>query len=678
MFAYSGDLTTLHRASFGQSWRQFLGSVIAVGLILISSAAMAQTASTAQAGVAAAVRGEVRLIALSAQPPAGAAAVGRVIASGDRIFLGDQIETGPRAGLQIMLLDETIFTIGPNAAMVIDKFVYDPATNAGELTASIVKGAFRFVSGRIAKNNPSDMNVKLPVATIGIRGTAVAGEVVPATLNSPPSAEVILLGPGARNNADERAGRVIVGNAGSSVEISRPGFGTTIAGTQAPPTPPVRVPPGRIASLGGNLAGTGSAGDDSGGTDNNADGQNGDGQSDDTQSGDDQSSGGNTDSSNGGNTEDNGVGTSSAGNDGETDSNGGGSNENGESGGQTGTQQANSGSDGSGSDGSGGNSSGSGENQSSPPALGTSAGGAAPADAAQGSGSTEGPGPTGVGTVSGPGGGGSTFAASGAGGGGTNNPPGSGGFAPASTGPAVTPAPITVPQLATFSGLNLGNSIETVRTVPQEQDANQANDDQTSEAAQNAAARLSQVTTFQQLVKGNLTGTGTFVMNNVPLTLQSSPLNPNTGNPLTGSGKYDARVDANFTNRTIELVVQNVTYDYQTVVFGTVIPQINNNFTFNSNAQNNNGVFDDNNYANQVGNVEGVWNSNNEKVNFQVVPFEPFSGTAHEAEVSARLTNATETGNIAAAARVAVKVTITHSANLGKTVIAGSGTAPRN
>ena len=179
-----------------------------------------------QAGVAAAVRGEVRLVAFTPEGPAADAnAVGRVIASGDRIFLGDKIETGASAGLQIMLLDETIFTIGPNAAMTIDTFVYDPTTDAGELTASIVKGAFRFVSGRIAKNNPSDMNVKLPVATIGIRGTAVAGEVIPATPDAPPSAEVILLGPGAGNNADERPGRVIVNNAGSSVEISRAGFG---------------------------------------------------------------------------------------------------------------------------------------------------------------------------------------------------------------------------------------------------------------------------------------------------------------------------------------------------------------------------------------------------------------------------------------------------------------------
>ena len=139
----------------------------------IGQPAVAQSAGTVQAGVAGAVRGDVRLVALASQPAVAGASVGRVVSSGDRIFLGDKIETGPQAGLQIMLLDETIFTIGPNAAMVIDKFVYDPSTEGGEVTASIVKGAFRFVSGRIAKRNPSDMNLRVGVEVGRSSGTRI-------------------------------------------------------------------------------------------------------------------------------------------------------------------------------------------------------------------------------------------------------------------------------------------------------------------------------------------------------------------------------------------------------------------------------------------------------------------------------------------------------------------------
>lgn len=210
-----------------------------------------------QAGVAAAVRGDVTLAAVvPAQPER---VVGQNLGSGDRIFLGDMIETGPNSGMQIMLLDETIFTIGPDAGLVIDEFVYDPSDNAGQVTASVVKGAFRFVSGRVAKEEPRNMNVRTPVGTIGIRGTSAAGRVSPPDANGNQTANIVLLGPGVDNNANERAGRIIVTGGGTSVEITRSGFGTIISGLNAIPTPPVRFEPAVVAALTGGLGTNGGA-----------------------------------------------------------------------------------------------------------------------------------------------------------------------------------------------------------------------------------------------------------------------------------------------------------------------------------------------------------------------------------------------------------------------------------
>jgi len=56
-----------------------------------------------QAGVTAAVRGDVQL--------ARADVVGRQVESGDSIFLQDTIESGAESGTQILLLDESVFTI---------------------------------------------------------------------------------------------------------------------------------------------------------------------------------------------------------------------------------------------------------------------------------------------------------------------------------------------------------------------------------------------------------------------------------------------------------------------------------------------------------------------------------------------------------------------------------------
>ena len=177
-----------------------LAAIICIGLG--ASAAGAQqlaqaTGGASRAGVAAAVRGDVKLAAVP-----GVREVGKDVASGDPIFLGDQVTTGSEGRLQIMLADETVFTIGPNAAMVIDNFVYDPSTNAGKVTASVLKGTFRFVTGKVAKREPSDMEVKLPVGSIGVRGTSVAGE------TDGTRATVVLLGPGPDTNTGERVGQI--------------------------------------------------------------------------------------------------------------------------------------------------------------------------------------------------------------------------------------------------------------------------------------------------------------------------------------------------------------------------------------------------------------------------------------------------------------------------------------
>ncbi|MCX5795388.1 MAG: FecR domain-containing protein [Elusimicrobia bacterium] len=192
-------------------------------LLSVVTAASAQVpaAGLTRIGAAAAVKG-----AVMAQAPG--AAVGRVLSSGKPVFLNDHVTTDAAGRLQVLLLDETVFTIGPDSDMVLDEFVYDPATSSGKVTARVTKGVFRFVTGKVARKDPASMKVKLPVGTIGIRGTIAGGQV------SQGGSTVILFGPGAQNNANENPGSVAVGNAGSDVVITQPGFGTTVLPGQPP------------------------------------------------------------------------------------------------------------------------------------------------------------------------------------------------------------------------------------------------------------------------------------------------------------------------------------------------------------------------------------------------------------------------------------------------------------
>jgi hypothetical protein len=181
-----------------------LRTLIITALLAAAAPAVAQT-QVAQAtpgaaaralgqriGVTGAVRGAVYVTPSDAS-------VGAVAKSGSPVHLGDKVRSGPDAGLQVILLDETVFSIGPDAELTIDEFVFDPKTDAGSVAASITKGAFRFITGRVAIKDPQRMNVRLPQATIGVRGTMVAGEVRPAENIS----EIVLLGPGPENTANE-------------------------------------------------------------------------------------------------------------------------------------------------------------------------------------------------------------------------------------------------------------------------------------------------------------------------------------------------------------------------------------------------------------------------------------------------------------------------------------------
>ena len=69
---------------------------------------------------------------------------------------------------QLLFLDHSALTVGPNSNLVLDKFVYDPDAGVGELAFSATKGLFRLVGGRISKNTP--VTITTSAGTIGIRG----------------------------------------------------------------------------------------------------------------------------------------------------------------------------------------------------------------------------------------------------------------------------------------------------------------------------------------------------------------------------------------------------------------------------------------------------------------------------------------------------------------------------
>src|SRR6202011_1870811 len=98
-----------------------------------------------------------------------------ILNNGDDVQKGDVVQSGSNSTLGITFIDGTVFGLSSNAKMVLNEMVYDPNGSSNSSLISLVAGTISFVAGETAKHG--DMKVDTPVATMGIRGTAVLVEI---------------------------------------------------------------------------------------------------------------------------------------------------------------------------------------------------------------------------------------------------------------------------------------------------------------------------------------------------------------------------------------------------------------------------------------------------------------------------------------------------------------------
>ena len=140
----------------------------------------------------------------------------RELKAGDKIYLNETIYAGIDSGTQILLLDQSTFTIGSDSEVVMDTFIYNPATNDGKIVANVKKGSLKIISGLISKKNPDSLTVNVPEGTLGSRGTEFQ------TIVSNQKTDTLLIGPGKNNTLGLRPGAVLVGNNLGQTLLSNP------------------------------------------------------------------------------------------------------------------------------------------------------------------------------------------------------------------------------------------------------------------------------------------------------------------------------------------------------------------------------------------------------------------------------------------------------------------------
>ncbi|MDO8981246.1 MAG: VCBS domain-containing protein [Afipia sp.] len=145
---------------------------------------------------------------------------------GAAVQKGDVVQTGSNSSIGMTFVDGSAFGMTSNARMVLNEMIFDPNGSSNSSLMSLVQGTVTFVAGQTAKNG--NMRVETPVATMGIRGTAVLVEI---GANDGPTKFSVLVEPdghtGSYNLYDKVTGQLIgtVSQAGQVTFVSSLGIG---------------------------------------------------------------------------------------------------------------------------------------------------------------------------------------------------------------------------------------------------------------------------------------------------------------------------------------------------------------------------------------------------------------------------------------------------------------------
>lgn len=151
----------------------------------------------------------------------------------DEVFLNDVIKTGADGRAFLFLMDGTEWTLSENAVFQVHHYAFHPEDpDRNKARYSVVSGAFRYVSGMIAKNQEPDIAIETSVGSIGIRGTDIT-----AAADGDGGYDIYV---------DE--GKIEVANDAGKMFLT-PGQGTFVKNKRIAPWHPEKWQPGRLQRM---------------------------------------------------------------------------------------------------------------------------------------------------------------------------------------------------------------------------------------------------------------------------------------------------------------------------------------------------------------------------------------------------------------------------------------------
>jgi hypothetical protein len=92
---------------------------------------------------------------------------------GIQVRPSDVIRTGSRGAVGVIFSDDTRVSMGPDTEIVIEAYQFVPRESRLSFVLRVIRGTVSYLSGQITKLAPGSVQLIVPDATIGTRGTHV-------------------------------------------------------------------------------------------------------------------------------------------------------------------------------------------------------------------------------------------------------------------------------------------------------------------------------------------------------------------------------------------------------------------------------------------------------------------------------------------------------------------------
>ncbi len=99
------------------------------------------------------------------------------VGTGMEIQRADVVKTDRNGFVGLVFSDDTRISMGPNTELAVDDYLFEPVEKKLSFVLRLIRGTVSFLSGQIAKLSPESVQLVMPAATIGVRGTHVLIEV---------------------------------------------------------------------------------------------------------------------------------------------------------------------------------------------------------------------------------------------------------------------------------------------------------------------------------------------------------------------------------------------------------------------------------------------------------------------------------------------------------------------